>query len=178
MGSAPAERARPVRSVVGAALAIVSLLTIVAAPPAAAQSGQTSTIDVTVTLSSKQTVLNQVGRGGVVTYGWNELSGSANTPSGPKTVDILGNVNYTNGSGPFFGFLSLGFASQSTVGFLMQGRATKQADGTTKLKAALSVIDGSAAFTGAHGGGSFTGSRSAALGSPIVITIKAKVRLS
>jgi hypothetical protein len=164
---------------VTAALALGSLLALAgAAAPVAAQSGPTSTIDVTVTLSSKQTVLTQVGRGGAITYGWNQLSGSASTPSGPTTVDILGNVNYTNGSGPYFGFLSMHFASQSTVGFLMQGRATKQPDGSTKLKATLTVIDGNAAFTGARGSGTFTGSRAAQLGSPIVITIKAKVRLS
>jgi hypothetical protein len=60
----------------------------------------------------------------------------------------------------------------------VEGRAAKQTDGTTKLKAALKVIDGEAAFTRATGVGSFTGSRAAALGGPIVITIKAKVRLT
>jgi hypothetical protein len=171
-----ARRARQTRAL-AAALSVASLLAVVGtAAPAAAQS--TSAIDVTVTLTSKQTVLTQVGRGGAVTYGWNQLSGSATTPSGPTAVDILGNVNYTNGSGPFFGFLSMHFASQSTVAFLMQGRAAKQPDGSTKLKASLTVIDGNAAFTGAKGSGAFTGSRAAALGSPIVITIKAKVRLT
>ncbi len=173
MGSRALGRARRMRTL--AAISVASLLAVVGGV-AGAQS--TSTIDVTVTLSSKQTVLTQVGRGGDVTYGWNLLSGSTSTPSGPTTVDLLGNVNYTNGSGPFFGFLSMHFASQSTVGFLVQGRATKQPDGSTKLKASLTVIDGSAAFTGARGAGTFTGSRAAALGSPIVITIKAKVRLS
>jgi len=140
-------------------------------------SGQTSSIDATVALSSKQTVLTQVGKGGDVTYGWNQLEGSAATPSGTTTVEILGNVDYLNGSGQFFGFVTLKFASLSTVGFLMEGRATKQADGSTKLKATLKVVDGSAAFTGATGAGSFTGTRAAALGSPIEITLRARVRL-
>jgi len=38
------------------------------------------------------------------------------------------------------------------------------------------VIGGNAAFTGATGNGSFTGTRAAALGSPIVIKIPIKVR--
>jgi len=140
--------------------------------------GQTSSVDVTVALSSKQTVLTQAGRGGDVTYGWNQLVGSTTTPSGPTTVEILGNVDYLNGSGRFFGFLTMRFASLSTVGFLMEGRAAKQADGTTKLTATLKVVDGTAAFTGARGSGSFRGARAAALGSPIEITIRARVRVS
>jgi len=141
-------------------------------------SGQTSNIDVTVTLTSRQTVLTQVGKGGDLTYGWNQLTGSADTPSGQTNVELLGNVDYLNGSGRFFGFLTMKFASLSTLGFLVEGRAAKQASGSTKLKATLKVIEGNAAFTGAKGAGSFTGTRAAALGSPIEITIKAKVRLS
>ncbi|HEY5164335.1 MAG TPA: hypothetical protein VIJ44_00145, partial [Acidimicrobiia bacterium] len=120
----------------------------------------------------------QVGKGGGITYGWNQLTGSTDTPSGKTDVELLGNVDYLNGSGRFFGFVTLKFASLSTLGFVMEGRAAKQAGGSTKLKAALKVIDGNAAFTGARGAGSFTGTRAAALGSPIEITIKAKVRLS
>jgi hypothetical protein len=150
----------------------------VASVAGAQTSGQTSNIDVTVTLTSKQTVLTQVGKAGAITYGWNQLTGSADTPSGRTEVELLGNVDYLNGSGRFFGFLTLKFASLSTVGFLIEGRAAKQATGITNLKAGLKVIDGNAAFTGSKGAGTFTGTRAAALGSPIQITIKAKVRLS
>jgi hypothetical protein len=178
-------RSRRVRSVrafgrLGAALAGALLVTSLGttAIAAAQSSGQTSNIAVTVTLTSKQTALTQVGKGGDITYGWNQLTGSTDTASGKTDVELLGNVDYLNGSGRFFGFVTMKFASLSTVGFLMEGRATKQADGSTKLKAALKVIDGNAAFTGATGAGSFTGTRAAALGSPIQITIKAKLRLS
>lgn len=46
-----------------------------------------------VDLASRQTVLTQVGKGGDVTYGWNQLTGSAVTPSGTTQVEILGNVD-------------------------------------------------------------------------------------
>lgn len=162
----------------GALLIVTLLATSLSGAVAAAQSSnQTSRVDVTVTLTSKQTVVTQVGRGGATTYGWNQLTGTSTTPSGTTSVEFLGNVDYTNGSGRFFGFLTLKFASLSTVGFLVEGKASKQASGITKLKAALTVIDGNAAFTGATGAGSFTGTRAAALGSPIQITIKAAVRL-
>jgi len=175
-------RAQPTRKVLRRlSPAVVALLAtfLGGAGVAGAQtSGQTSNIDVTVTLTSRQTVLAQVGKGGDITYGWNQLTGSADTPSGQTNVELLGNVDYLNGSGRFFGFLTMKFASLSTLGFLVEGRAAKQARGSTKLKATLKVIEGNAAFTGAKGAGSFTGTRAAALGSPIEITIKAKVRLS
>jgi hypothetical protein len=178
MGSRPTRKARMARGL-GTALVAALLTTFLGVAGAAGvqSSGQSSSIDVTVTLTSKQTVLTQVGKGGDITYGWNQLTGSADTPSGKADVALLGNVDYLNGSGRFFGFLTVKFASLSTLGFLVEGRATKQTDGSTKLKAALNVIEGSAAFTGARGAGSFAGTRTAALGSPIKITIKAKLRL-
>jgi hypothetical protein len=167
---------RPLAGVGMAVAAIVATL-VPAVGPAAAQTSTTSTVRVTVTLTSQQTALTQVGRGGAVTYGWNRLTGAAPTPSGRTAVELLGNVDYTNGSGRFFGFLTLRFESASTLGFLVEGRATKRPDGSTRLKATLRVIDGDAAFTGASGAGSFRGFRAAVLGSPITITITARVRL-
>lgn len=179
MGS---QRARTARGLgrLGAALAGALLVTLpgVAGVAGAQSSAQTSTINVTVTLTSKQTALTQVGKGGDITYGWNQLDGSTDTTSGKADVELLGNVNYLNGSGRFFGFLTMKFASLSTVGFFVEGRANKQVDGSTKLEATLKVIDGDAAFTGSSGTGSFTGTRAAALGNPITITVKAKMRLS
>jgi hypothetical protein len=179
MGSRRARRVRALRRL-GAPLlgALLATFLGVAGVAGAQNSGQIANIEVTVTLTSKQTVLTQVGKGGDITYGWNQLTGSTDTPSGKTDVELLGNVDYRNGSGRFFGFVRMKFASLSTLGFVMEGSATKQADSSTKLKATLKAIDGNAAFTAARGTGSFTGTRAAALGSPIEITIKAKLRLS
>lgn len=154
-------------------LVVVAVLTVIAGPASA--NGQTTKISFTVSLTSSQRILEQVGRGGVQTYGWNQLAGTASTPSGDVSVQLLGSVEYMNGSGPFFGFVTLKFASLSTLGLHMDGTATLRKDGTTALKAKLRVIGGNAAFTGAKGSGSFTGERKAELGSPIVITITVKV---
>ena len=165
-----------------AALAVVALLGTsafaLAAGGARAQSDvQKSTI--TVQLTSSQTVLEEVGRGGEITYGWNQLEGEAASESGDVSVTMLGNVQYTDGQGPFFGFLTLEYASLSTLGLrIVTGEAATQPDGSTDFTAKLKVIDGTAAMTGATGGGSVTGSREAALGSPIEITIKLRLRLS
>lgn len=160
---------------------VAAVLTLALVAPGAAAQGddevQQSTI--TVTLTSSQTVLTQVGRGGDITYGWNLLEGEAATDSGDVSVSLLGNVVYDKGSGPFFGFLTLKFASLSTLGLrIVKGSATKQSDGSTDLDAKLKVIEGTAAMTGAKGGGSFTGGRSADLGSPIEITITLKLKLA
>jgi hypothetical protein len=157
-----------------AALVVVSALAFVA--PAAQAKEKVDKITFTVTLTSQQTVLEQVGRGGTKTYGWNQLTGTASTDSGDVGVTLLGNVSYVDGSGPFYGFLTLKFASQSTLGLTLNGKAVKQPDGDTLLTSKLKVIDGNAAFTGVSGTGRFTGSRAAALGSPIVIKVTVNVR--
>jgi hypothetical protein len=174
-GSVPDCHVRRARNL----LATFALLgAFVLAAPGVAHGGQTTTITFDVNMTSNQTVLEQVGRGGDTTYGWNLLTGEAATDSGDVSVTLLGNVQYVDGSGPFFGFLTLKFASQSTLGLRIQGTAAKQADGSTSLKSKLKVIDGTAAMTGARGGGSFTGSRDAPVGSPIEITVKLKIKLS
>jgi hypothetical protein len=155
---------------------VIAALVLSVAAPAVAKSNGVTKISFTVTLSSQQKILEQVGRGGAITYGWNELMGTASTPSGDVHVTLLGNVEYTNGSGPFFGFMTLKFASLSTLGLHLEGHATLGKDDATALKSKLRVIGGNAAFTGATGNGSFTGTRAAALGSPIVIKVTIKVR--
>jgi hypothetical protein len=89
---------------------------------------------------------------------------------------MLGNVEYLEGSGEFFGFLTLRFASMSTLGLRMNGTATVQDDGSTDLKAKLRVVGGNAAMTGATGKGSITGERRAELGGAIEITVRLRLR--
>lgn len=156
---------------------LTAVVVALTAGSAAAQGAKPTTISFTVTLGSQQTILEQVGRGGDQTYGWNQLTGSASTASGNVDVQLLGNVQYTKGSGPFFGFLTMKFASLSTLGLrIVNGRATLQSDGTTALKSKLKVIGGNAAMTGAKGSGSFTGERRAELGGAIEIKITVRVR--
>jgi len=156
-------------------MVLVGAIVLAAAIPAAARGGSTK-ITFTVKLASEQTVLHKVGSGDDHTYGWNQLTGTATTDSGDVHVEILGNVEYTSGEGPFFGFVTLEFASLSTLGLHMEGHATLRKDGATALKAKLRVIEGSAAFTGAQGTGAFVGGRKAELGSPIEVTFTVNVR--
>jgi hypothetical protein len=89
---------------------------------------------------------------------------------------MLGNVDYVEGSGEFFGFVTLRFASLSTLGLRMNGTATVQDDGSTDLRAKLRVVGGNAAMTGANGRGKITGERREELGGAIEITVTVRVR--
>ena len=150
-----------------AGLVVAASLVVLASAPAVARTSKVQTTKFHVSLTSQGTTLQQVGAKGEITYGWNHLTGTATSDSGNIGVDLLGNVQYTNGQGPIFGFVTLHFASLSDVGFRVQGKATKGSGGATDFSAKMKVIGGNAALIGVKGGGSFTGSRSGALGSPV-----------
>jgi len=170
-------------------LSTLFVVLAIAAGPAAATtagrhaSGRTTstqttpqTIRFTVTLTSQQTVLEKLGTGGEIAYGWNQLSGTAPSASGDIGVTLLGNVEYTNGVGPFFGFMTLKFASLSTVGTRLTGKATKDSNGVTHFNAKMRVIGGNAALIGAKGTGSFTGTRRDDLGGAVELDVTLKIR--
>ena len=159
-----------------AALLLTVFVLVASVTPAVAQGGDTTRIKLTVKLSSQQTILEQVGRGGDITYGWNQLTGTAATDSGDVDVQLLGNVEYLNGSGRFFGSLTLELASLSTLGLDVEGRAKLRDDGSTRLESKLRVIGGSAAMTGARGKGTMNGERRDDLGGAIEVTIDVRLR--
>jgi hypothetical protein len=155
---------------------LVSYASVGVVAETAAAGATTDNVSFTVTLTSQQSVLEQVGEGGEQTYGWNQLVGKATTDAGDVDVNLLGNVEYTDGSGPFFGFVTLKFASLATLGLRMEGKAKLKRDGSTSLNAKLRVIGGSGPYTGVTGKGTFKGGRAAQLGSPIEITFDVTVR--
>jgi hypothetical protein len=158
------------------ATVIVTTVLAIGVGPISAGGDEPTRISFPVTLTSQQSILEQVGPGGEKTYGWNELTGTATTSSGDVQVQMLGNVDYVEGSGEFFGFVTLRFASLSTLGLRMNGTATVQDDGSTDLRAKLRVVGGNAAMTGANGRGKITGERREELGGAIEITVTVRVR--
>ena len=129
-------------------------------------------------LVSQETRLTTVGPDGTSTYGWNRLTTTADDPSGPVAIEMLGNVAYTNGSGPLFGFVTFTFSDGSTLGVQMQGTATKAAGGTTTFASTLGVLNGTGKYVNATGSGTFAGSRAAALGQPVAATFTLNVLLA
>ena len=141
---------------------------------------------ITVDLTSSRTDLGSVEGGGDVIYGWNHLEGTGRVepegfatllgPAGPVTVDMLGQVAYVDGSGPFDGFITFGFADGSTLAVSMQGRARAATDTSdASFRADLVVLGGTGRLAGASGTGRFDGSRTAVLGSPVEATLRLAV---
>ena len=151
-------------------------LSMMTGAAATAKSDKTQTTEFRVTLTSQGTTLRQVGADGEIAYGWNQLAGTAPSDSGDIGVEMLGNVQYVDGRGPIFGFVTLKFASLSDVGFHMQGKATKDSSDVTHFTGKLKVLGGTAALIGVKGGGSFSGTRAAALGSPVELDFTIKLR--
>ena len=139
------------------------------ATPLDAEPGATP-ITLTADLTSQGTTLHEVTGTGPITYGWNRLTGTAQSSSGPVEVELLGSVAYTSGSGPFSGFVTFTFADGSVLGTQVQGAALEGADGGTQIAATLGVLGGTGPYAAATGAGTFTGTRAAALGQPVAAT--------
>ena len=151
---------------------IASLLQ--AGAPLSTPVGESATgtaVELTVALESQSRNLHTVGADGSVTYGWNQLVGTATVDGQPVGVELLGNVSYVKGSGPIFGFVTYTFADGSTLGVQMQGAATTTSNGDeTSFAATLGVLGGTGRYATATGSGVFTGSRKAALGTTVSAT--------
>ena len=136
------------------------------------EAGATGTqLQAEMSLSSDFSVLQKVGTDETQTYGWNRLVGTTSSNLGDFDVVMLGNVNYDNGNGPFFGFLTLTAPNGDVLSMQMDGSARVDDDGVTKLSSALTVIGGTGAYVSAKGSGEFNGTRTAQVGAPIEFTL-------
>ncbi|MBV9412947.1 MAG: cupin domain-containing protein [Acidimicrobiia bacterium] len=130
--------------------------------------GTTGTVlHLATALASQSRTLLNAGPKGSITYGWNRLTGNANLDGKPVAVEMLGNVNYTAGNGPFFGFITFTFNDKSTLAVSMQGLATQAPDGSSTVAATLGIFGGTGRYENAAGTGTFTGSRSAGVGAAV-----------
>ena len=89
----------------------------------------------------------------------------------PVAVSMLANVDYVNGSGSFFGFVTFTFSDGSTMGTRMQGLAIAAADGSvTTFSSTLGVVGGTGRYVNTTGSGTFVGERRTALGGDVTAT--------
>jgi quercetin dioxygenase-like cupin family protein len=128
----------------------------------------------TALASQTRTLLN-AGPQGSITYGWNRLTGTATLDGKPVSVDMLGNVDYTAGNGPFFGFITFTFDDKSTLAVSMQGQAVQSPSGASTVAATLGIFGGTGRYEKATGTGTFVGARSAAVGAPVDSTFDLQV---
>ena len=128
-------------------------------------------LHLTTNLGSQDRKLTTIGPDGTRVYGWNHLVGTAMTADGKSvSVDMLGAVNYTKGSGPFSGFITFTFGN-AVLSVTMQGITVASADtSNATFTATLGVIGGTGSYANATGSGTFVGTRSAALGTTVAAT--------
>lgn len=137
-------------------------------PAASAATVTPRTVRVAAALTSQQRILHNVAPKDRRTYGLNLLVGTDASGASPVQVEMIGNVVYTEGNGPFFGTITFTAADGSTLGVRMDGRARALPNGTdASFRAGLTVIGGTGQWLRARGAGRFTGSRKAALGSTV-----------
>ncbi|GEM_PF-1130569 len=130
---------------------------------------------VTLEMPSVAKTLYKIGKDNSRTYGANQLVGSATVLGQPATVEILGSVDYTNGSGPFTGFLTVTWADASSIAFSILGTATQLADGSSTISSAMDYLGGSGTYVSSLVQGKFTASRSAQVGATIITELTLEV---
>lgn len=134
-------------------------------------------VSVTVQITSDEQRLAQVGPGDSVVYGWNRLvgSGEGDGPgaSGTVEVEMLGNVSYRDGNGPFFGFVTFTFDDGATLAVRMEGEATASTDTSdASFSAELDVLGGTGRLVDTAGSGTFEGERGDELGGAVESTFE------
>lgn|GEM_PF-271480 len=161
---------------------LVGFALILGTTPAGAHAEKkVSTVTFTAVITSNQKVLYNAGVNNSLTYGWNRLVGTATVYGVLSDIEMLGNVDYNEGSGPFYGFVTI-TQPDATLALKMTGKATASLNrdsfspGTeTKFKSTLKVIGGSGRFIQAKGAGVWTGNRTAELGEAVTMKVKLKV---
>ena len=116
-------------------------------------------IDIEVVLTSQDSILYQAGSEKQSVYGWNRLTGTAEVGGEEAQVELLGSVDYLEGSGEFFGFVTVSFADGSSFGVRITDGRTEAATDTSNatFQSGLEIIDGSGRYAGASGDGEFEG---------------------
>jgi hypothetical protein len=129
----------------------------------------TAPLEVDVQLTSQERVLHQAGASNEVVYGWNRLTGKTEIEGSETDVEMLGNVDYLQGNGDFFGFVTLTFADGSTLGLRMENGHARAATDTTDatFSSDLKVVGGTGKYSEVSGSGKFSGARKDALGGAV-----------
>ncbi len=99
-------------------------------------------------------------------YGNGRLSGQTSIDGEPATAELLAQVGYENGSGPFNGYWTFTFADSSSLVLSYSGQTTKQGTDTS-IAGELTVFGGSGRFSAVTGAGTVTGERRAELGADV-----------
>jgi len=132
----------------------------------------TFSVDETSISKNIKTVNNGAG-----TVGSNQLTGTTTVGSSSATVEVMANVIYTNGSGPFFGIMAVTLGDGSILTARMDGNAVlNSVTNVTAFDCKLTVVGGTGQYLNATGSGIFTGTRSTALGGAVHMDVQLSVK--
>jgi hypothetical protein len=160
---------RSSRAVVAAALIALAI--------GVAGCAQEEKLTFTSQITSIERVLYQVGPETEHTYGWNRFTGQTSVAGLPAEVEMLGNVDYKSGDGPFFGFITLTIADGSQLAMRMDGKAIlNETTNDTRFESPLEVIGGTGRWAKVTGKGEFTGNRRGALGSEVELSVGVTIK--
>ena len=94
------------------------------------------------------------------------LTGNTTIDGAPADAELLAQVNYDQGSGPFTGFWTFTFGDGSDLVLAYSGTATKTGDDTS-IVGDLTVFGGTGSYASVTGGGTLRGERTVALGGDV-----------
>lgn len=116
--------------------------------------------------------LTTAGATGKRSYGTVVEHGTATIGGETVRVDLTVQVDYTDGSGPWTGILTITWPDGSKVGATIAGATLATADGGAQFGSTLGVIGGSGRYAAVTGGsGTYTGSRPGAIGAPLSVQV-------
>ena len=105
-------------------------------------------------------------------FGLIRLTGKSTYDGGPVEITDVANVAYSNGSGPFNGFITLKDTFGSTLVMRFDGGTKADGKGGATIDGPLTVIAGTGRWTGATGNGALVGVRGDVVGSPLKVVAK------
>ncbi len=141
---------------------------VAAAPPSVARRLQVSFVTNTGAAEPGDTTFYTVGQ---EQFGVGRLASLVDVNGEQVTFEVLVSLEYFDGSGPFTGFISLFWPNGDSVVCRYQGDAVRDDVGDSRWRSIVHVIDGSGSLTGATGGGTVSGFRSAALGGSVEYSV-------
>ncbi len=137
-------------------------------PPAPTTPDSTRTIEFSVQATGVETdqTFRTTGPASELRYGNGRLTGSTTIDGRAATAELLAQVGYRDGSGPFAGFWTFTFSDSANLVLSYSGETTASGSDTTII-GDLRVFGGTGAYAHVTGGGTLRGERMAALGGDV-----------
>jgi quercetin dioxygenase-like cupin family protein len=163
------------KAVIVTTAALVESTAALSTPVDAASTGTVVTTDRFELVVDSRDVTT-VGPAGVRSYGTVVEHGTAIIDGETVRVDITVQVDYTEGSGPWTGILTITWPDGSRLGATIAGATLATTDGGAQFGSTLGVIGGSGRYAAVTGGsGTYMGSRPGAIGAPLSVEVSLRL---